>query len=447
MCEVTVAPGLAQNNDFAGAVSGASADAPGEPPRDSSSESQEDYVVSVIAEKPSLALEQLTLTYFRNYANLRLNCGAEPVVLTGSNGAGKTNLLEAISFLAPGRGLRRAKLDDIAHRDINRNLEVTEQERGGRDEAIAGRAWGVAAHLKTPQGPLTIGTGCNGETTPSGRARRIVHIDGQAVSQQAVLAEHVHVQWLTPQMDRLFLEGAQARRHFLDRLVFGFDPAHAGRVAAYDHALRERNRLLRTDGLRADPDWLAALEETMAAKGVAVVAARREVLMRMMPACAQVHSHFPAADVMLVGELETWLEEDPALAVEDRFRAALAASRGRDAAAGRATTGPHRSDLRVRHEGNGRMAEHCSTGEQKALLIRLILAHVQTAARELGQLPILLLDEVAAHLDEKRRSALIEEILALRIQAWLTGTDVSLFQAFKRTAQFFNIEAGAVMRG
>ena len=228
--------------------------------------------------------------------------------------------------------------------------------------------------------------------------------------------------------------------------MFGFDPAHAGRVAAYDHALRERNRLLRINGLRADPDWLAALEETIAAKGVAVVAARREALARMLPACAQAHSHFPAADVMLEGELERWLEEDPALAVEDRFRAALAASRGRDAATGRAATGPHRSDLRVRHEGNGRMAEHCSTGEQKALLIRLILAHVQTAAREWGRLPILLLDEVAAHLDEKRRSALIEEILALRIQAWLTGTDESLFESFKRSAQFFRIEAGAVTK-
>ena len=427
MCDVTVNPGLAQHDDIVDAVPVSS--------QGTSEDTQAGSPVSTITDKPILALERLTLTHFRNYAALRLNCGTEPVVLTGPNGAGKTNLLEAISFLAPGRGLRRAKLSNIARRDAD--------EPSSADSMV----WGVAAHLVSPQGPVELGTGCNGEVTTGGRPKRIVHIDGETVSQQAALAEHVHVQWLTPQMDRLFLDGAQARRRFLDRLVFGFDPAHAGRVAAYDHALRERNRLFRTDGLRADPDWLAALEETMASKGVAVSAARREVLLRIKPACIDVNSHFPAADVMLEGEIESWLGEGPALAAEERFRVALAASRDQDAAKGRASVGPHRSDLRVRHVDNGRMAELCSTGEQKALLIRLILAHVQTAARDWGRLPILLLDEVAAHLDEKRRASLIEEIMALRIQAWLTGTDEALFEPFRHTAQFFHVNAGTVLAG
>ena len=430
VCEVTGNPGLAQNDDFAGSgpdtLKGVTAG------------SSMDSSVSLIAEKstkPTLAIERLTLTHFRNYATLRLNCGAEPVVLTGPNGAGKTNLLEALSFLAPGRGLRRAKLTDIARHD----LEDSDQN--------GAMVWGVAAHLTTPQGPVELGTGCNGEVTKGGRPRRIVHVDGETVSQQAALAEHVHVQWLTPQMDRLFLDGAQARRRFLDRLVFGFDSAHAGRVAAYEHALRERNRLFRNQGIRSDADWLTALEDTMASKGMAVVAARCEILMRIKPACVEVNSHFPAAEVSLEGTLEKWLEEMPALAAEDQYRSALAASRDKDAETGRAAIGPHRSDLRVRHVGNGRMAELCSTGEQKALLIRLILAHVQTAARDWGRLPILLLDEVAAHLDEKRRTALIEEIMALRIQAWLTGTDETLFEAFKHDAQFFHINAGTVSAG
>lgn len=424
MCEVTGNPGLADTDNFAGSISGPSTG------------SSMDAPVSLVAEKsslkPMLAVERLTLTHFRNYATLRLHCGAEPVVLTGPNGAGKTNLLEALSFLAPGRGLRRAKLTDIARRDL---------KDPDQDGAVI---WGVAAHLTTPQGPVELGTGCNGEVTKGGRPRRIVHVDGETVSQQAALAEHVHIQWLTPQMDRLFLDGPQARRRFLDRLVFGFDPAHAGRVAAYEHALRERNRLFKAQGARADADWLSALEDTMASKGVAVAAARHEVLLRIKPACVDVHSHFPAAEVSLEGTLERWLEEKPALAAEDQYRSALAASRARDAETGRAAIGPHRSDLRVRHVGNGRMAEFCSTGEQKALLIRLVLAHVQTAARDWGRLPILLLDEVAAHLDETRRAALIEEIVALRIQAWLTGTDDALFEPFKHAAQFFRVNAGTV---
>lgn len=390
-----------------------------------------------MAVAPVLALKHLTLTHFRNYAALRLPCDTRPVVLTGPNGAGKTNLLEAISFLVPGRGLRRARLAEVAC-----------HQNGTGDVAVSGivaeTAWGVAAHVATANGPVEIGTGCDGETDAAGRARRIVHIDGQTVSNQAVLAEHVNVQWLTPQMDRLFLEGSSARRRFLDRLVFGLDPAHAGRAAAYEHALRERARLLRAHGPRADANWLAALEEAMAAKGVAVAAARREAVARLAPACGQSDDHFPAAEITLHGEVESWLDDGPALAAEDRFRAALEQARPRDAETGGAATGPHRSDLLVRHVGNGRMADQCSTGEQKALLIRLILAHVRTSAREWGRLPILLLDEVAAHLDEKRRAALIEEILALRIQAWLTGTDEAMFAPFRGAAQFCRVEAGAV---
>lgn len=370
-----------------------------------------------------LAVTRLTLTQFRCYAHARLEADARPVVLTGPNGAGKTNLLEAISFLAPGRGLRRARLSEVE-----------------RLQAPAGSAWAVAAELDTPAGPVTIGTGR--DTGEAGTERRLVRIDGRPVRSQVALAEHVAMVWLTPQMDRLFLEGASGRRRFLDRLVFGFDPAHAGRLSRYEQALRERARLLREG--RNDAAWLAALEDGMATSGVAVAAARREVVARLSRACRHTVGPFPQADLAVVGTLESWLADRPALEAEEGFRRQLAASRRQDAETGGAALGPHRSDLAVRHVAKDMPAALCSTGEQKALLIAIVLANARLMAAERGTPPLLLLDEVVAHLDAHRRSALFAEVLALGAQTWLTGTDEALFADLGGQARFYRV-ADAVL--
>lgn len=370
-----------------------------------------------------LAVTRLTLTDFRCYARERLEADPRPVVLTGPNGAGKTNLLEAISFLVPGRGLRRARLADIARRD-------------------GGGTWGVAARLDGALGAVEVGTGREAAAPETPRERRAVRIDGEAAKGQAALGAVASAVWLTPRMDRLFSDGGGARRRFLDRLVFASDPAHAGRVSAYDHALRERARLLRGGG--ADASWLTALEETMAEKGVAVAAARNDMAVRLDAISATAAGPFPGARARLVGAVEAWLAEMPALAVEDRLRETLAASRAGDAESGGAAVGPQRSDLDVVHTGKDVAARDCSTGEQKALLIALILAHARLLADERGTLPLLLLDEVVAHLDAERREALFERILELDVQAWLTGTDADLFASLGPRAQRFRVEDAAV---
>ncbi len=370
------------------------------------------------------AVTRLALTDFRSYASARLAADDRPVVLTGPNGAGKTNLLEALSFLAPGRGMRRARLAEIDR----------------RAPAGAAGAWTVAATVATPQGPVQIGTGRDA-TSDSGE-RRLLRIDGAVAKSQAALAEYLSLVWLTPQMDRLFLEGSAPRRRFLDRLVYGFDPAHAARVAAYEQAMRERARLLR-DG-PADAAWLQALEQRMAEHGIAVAAARREVTARLDAACRAAEGPFPAARLELTGEVERWLEEKPALAAEEELRLRLAAARRLDGESGTTTVGPHRGDLTVSHGGTGMAAAQCSTGEQKALLIAVLLAQarLQTALR--GMAPVMLLDEVTAHLDAQRRAALFAEIAGLGAQAWLTGTDPGLFAELERSAQFFGVADGAI---
>jgi len=380
---------------------------------------------------PGASVARLTLTDFRCYTSQRMESGPGPVVLCGPNGAGKTNVLEALSFLVPGRGLRSAKLADISRRD---DAAATSSER----------PWAVAAKLETRSGPVDVGTGRVVQSIDK-REKRIVHIDGAAVRSQAVLSEYLSAQWLTPQMDRLFLEGASARRRFLDRLVFAADPAHAGRVSAYEHAMRERARLLRhgqpDSGRAADPQWLDVLEQTMASKGVAVSAARLDMAARLDEAAAQaaVVSAFPGAAISVIGTLEQWLGCGPALQTEERLKKSLGQSRQADSENATAPVGPHRSDMAVRHLGNGQAAEMCSTGEQKALLISLILANACLQGAAHGSLPLLLLDEVAAHLDETRRDALFEEILRLGIQAWMTGTDTTLFAPLKGAAQFFGV--------
>lgn len=396
------------------------------------------------------AVRRLVLTDFRNFASLRLAPETRPVVLTGANGAGKTNLLEAVSFLVPGKGLRDARLGEVDRRD-----------------APQGAAWAVAATLDTPEGRVDIGTGRDPASprdpsaTPQteeaiaaperGGSRRLVRIDGVPVRGTAALAEMVSAVWLTPAMDRLFAEGAGGRRRFLDRVVYGFDASHAGRVWVYERALRGRARLLRHgsgDGRpqgSADQVWLAALEESMAATGVAVAAARREMVARLNVACAQENGPFPGAQVEMAGEVDGWLDEGPALEAEERLRAALLASRARDAESGGAARGPHRSDLVVRHRAKDTAAGLCSTGEQKALLISIILAVAKLNLEDNGAPPLLLLDEVAAHLDCERRDALFGRLGDLGVQAWITGTDKALFRALHGRAQFFHVANGAVV--
>ena len=373
---------------------------------------------------------RLNLTDFRCYRALRLDLDVSPVVLTGPNGAGKTNLLEALSFLAPGRGLRRARLAEV--------------DRRGPDAGTS--PWAIAAVLETAQGRVHVGTGREPVDGERVSERRTVRIDGRPTRGQKDLAEHVAVVWLTPELDRLFLDGSSGRRRFIDRIVYGFHPEHAGEVSAYETVMRERSRLL-SDGT-TDAAWLDALEDGMARHGVAIAAARAAVVRRLDAAAAaraQQASPFPAARLALSGEVDTALTERPAVAVEDSARATLRASRAHDAGHGGAAWGPHRSELVVRYAAKDCPARDCSTGEQKALLLSITLAVARELAAERGCAPLLLLDEVVAHLDGARRAALFDEIMSLGAQAWLTGTDDELFAGLRGQARFFRVLDATVM--
>jgi len=405
------------------------------------------------APESRLALTRLSLSDFRNYASLRIEVEPVPVVLAGQNGAGKTNLLEAISLLAPGRGLRRARLSDLVRRDVGGSWDGAE---------VPGRAWAVAAHVRTNLGETEVGTGLvpgnaateseddDDATTPQGAApeRRVVRVDGRTKG-PAALAGVLSVRWLTPAMDRLFVEGGGARRRFLDHLATGLDAGHAPRVNAYERALRERARLLRdgiarsarADGEGADRHWLAALEGTLAELGVAIAAARREYASRLAAEIAA--EGVTPLRLAVSGSVEESLAANPALAAEAQFRDALAASCEQDAITGGAAVGPHRSDLAVWH-ASGLPAAQCSTGEQKALLLAIVRADVRLLAAAQGRPPILLLDEVAAHLDEGRRRELFEAAIGCGAQVWATGTDRSLFRALEGRAQFFAAAGGVL---
>jgi len=380
------------------------------------------------AETPLLALRRVTLADFRSYRRADIAVPAAPVVLFGPNGAGKTNLLEAISFLAPGRGLRRARIADIERRC---------------DPMEAGIGWAIHATVAGPDGERSIGTGRDPEREPGDDSdRRVVRVDGAPAKGQAALADLLHLLWLTPEMDRLFTDGASERRRFLDRIVTNFVPDHVRKLAAYEQAMRERNRLLK-DG-RFDEMWLGALEQSMAEAGVAVAAARRQVVSRLIVAAEAALGPFPIPDIALAGDTETDLAAGPALAAEDALRRRLAESRRADAEAGRVLVGPHRSDLAVHHRAKAMPAALCSTGEQKALLVALVLAAARLLKLQRGAAPILLLDEIAAHLDSERRAALFDEIEALGAQAWMTGTDASLFAALGGRAAFFTVAGGTI---
>jgi DNA replication and repair protein RecF len=373
---------------------------------------------------PRAALQQLSLTDFRSYDRAELALGGGPVVLWGANGAGKTNLLEAVSFLAPGKGLRGASAAEVGRRLPGQT---------------AGRPWAVSALIGEEGEAVRVGTGTEGG------ARRAVRIEG-APAPPARLSEIVRLVWLTPQQDRLFLEGGTERRRFLDRLTFAAEPAHAGAAAAYEKALRERMRLL-TDGPR-DPAWLDALEARLGEAGAAVTLARARTVRTLQGEIdGRAGRPFPQADLQLSGEFGQLDEAEDWDALAARVTGALRRSRERDSIAGRALAGPHRTDLVVAHRGKSRPAAESSTGEQKALILNIVLAQAARLARE-GQVssgapnPVMLLDEVAAHLDGARRAALFEEILALGLQAFLTGTDKALFEGLVGRAQFIEVDAG-----
>lgn len=377
-----------------------------------------------------LAVLRLMLTDFRSYANSEIRAGDGPVVLTGKNGAGKTNILEALSFLTPGRGLRGARLGDVV-----------------RLGAAGG--WAVAATVAGPDGPVSLGTGLVGPAGADGGEdpgvdRRVVRIDGETQGSTAVLGHHVRMVWLTPQMDGLFLDGGSARRRFLDRLTVAFHTHHGTQLNAYERAMRERNRLLQEG--RADAVWLDALEAQMAEHGTALAAARLDTVRELKAALDLSGGAFPRAALALKGVLEEALLTQPAVEVEDVFKARLKTLRRLDGQAGRASEGPHRSDLEAGHAAKGMPAALCSTGEQKALLLGITLASARMIAAQTGVAPILLLDEVAAHLDAERRGALFDEICALGSQAWLTGADRGLFAGLEGRAMFFSVAQGKVSR-
>jgi DNA replication and repair protein RecF len=363
-----------------------------------------------IAIPAKLAVTRLTVANFRSYATAELNTAGAAVVLAGPNGAGKTNLLDAISLLAPGRGLRGAKL-----------AEHTRKGPATPSEAL----WAVAATVKRGETDYEIGTGLS-EQSPG----RHVRLNGVEAKGSAELGEIVQMVWLTPAMDRLFIESASGRRRFLDRLVLGFDAAHARAATRYETAMRERARLLKY-GPR-DPQWLDGLENEMAEAGLLVARARQAAVERLNAALTLRVGAFPAAALTLAEEV---------YADMDALRDALARSRIRDAESGRTLVGPHLTDLLARHVQKRADARDCSTGEQKALLISIMLAFARelTSARD-GLAPLLLLDEVAAHLDATRRTALFEEIADLKAQAWMTGTDLSLFENAR--AQIFEVRDG-----
>ena len=375
-------------------------------------------------------IRRLTLSNFRSYhaAQVQLD-RAGPVVLTGANGAGKTNLIEAVSLLAPGRGLRRATMEELAF-----------SEGDG--------AWAISAEIEGMLGLATLGTGIDPPAGEESIPTRKCRIDRENVGSATAFADHLRVVWLTPAMDPLFNGPASERRRFLDRLVLAVDAQHSSRVAALERSLRSRNRLL--EDSPGDSHWLDAVEHETAEVAVAVAAGRAETAKRLsaaLEASRDAAREFPQAQITLQGWMEQLLPDHSAVEIEDRYRSLLKDNRARDAAAGRTLDGPHLSDLVVSHASKNIAAADASTGEQKALLIRLVLAHASLIKQMTGFAPLLLLDEVIAHLDPSRRAALYDALSLLGAQVWMTGADPAAFGDIVGRAQVFLVRGGTVEQG
>jgi DNA replication and repair protein RecF len=373
-------------------------------------------------------IRRLGFSNFRNYHAAQVELReAGPVVLTGANGAGKTNLIEAISLLAPGRGLRRATMDELAF-----------SEGDG--------TWAINADVEGMLGLATLGTGLGERAGDDAAATRLYRVDREPATSAAVFADHLRVVWLTPAMDPLFNGPASERRRFLDRLVLAVDAQHSSRINALERSLRSRNRLL--EDASSDSHWLDAVEHETAEVAVAVAAARSETTTRLQSALSEAQEAapgFPHTGIALDGTLERLLAEGSAAEVEDRYRTLLKQNRAQDAAAGRTLEGPHRTDLVVMHVEKGTPAAGASTGEQKALLIRLVLAHASLIKQMTGAAPVLLLDEIVAHLDPIRRAALYGALSTLGAQVWMTGADPAAFAGIGTRAQVFEIRSGLVL--
>jgi DNA replication and repair protein RecF len=372
-------------------------------------------------------IHRLSLTHFRNYRTASLEARSDVVVLVGPNGAGKTNCIEAISFLSPGRGLRRATLDDVA--DI--------QGDG---------SWAVSAEIEGALGLATLGTGIDPPGAEAAAVSRRCRIDREPVGSATAFGDHLRMVWLTPTMDGLFTGAASERRRFFDRLVLAIDGEHSARVSALDRSLRSRNRLLEVRNF--DDHWCDAIERETAELAVAVAAMRGQTLTRLiaMLRTRGAQSAFPSADIMLDGWMENALMNETATAVEDRYREILRQRRARDAAAGRTLDGPHLTDLQVIYAPKNMPARDASTGEQKALLIGLVLAHANLVSEMTGITPLLLLDEVVAHLDPNRRAALFAELAKLGAQVWMTGADPAAFTDIGASGEIFDVENGRIAR-
>ena len=381
-------------------------------------------------------VKRLTLTDYRNYKNMRINAEISPIVITGENGSGKTNILEAISFLTPGRGLRSAKLADIKR--IRQENE--------KDCLIDNNAWSVAADILKNDEEISIGTAVqsiiseDSNDDTSKFERRIVKINQQKVTQQSELGKYISAIWITPQMDRLFLGGPQPRRSFLDRLVYAFDLEHAKRTANFEHLYRQWFKLLKSG--QQDHRWLQSIESDMATLGVAIAAARREQTARLNTFIASDPDDiFPDVRLELNGTIEKMLDSHSALDVEDFYASNLLKQR-KNVLYNDSVDGVNHTDFKVFFEKKNMPAELCSTGEQKALLVSIILAQTKCQILNKGFTPVLLLDEVTTHLDDKKRDALLQKILDLRLQAWITSTEENNFSLLKNKAQFFNIKNG-----
>ena len=380
-------------------------------------------------------IRKLSVSNFRNYSKVSLEPSQQMVVLLGNNGAGKTNLLEAISMLSPGRGLRRAQLTQLNRAKIDTTDEDNIIEAQGQ--------WAVSVKVESNGFQTRIGTGCATTFADGKIAKRLVKINGDIVKSQISLNDYLTLSWLTPQMDRLFLEGSSQRRRFLDRLVFAFDALHSKRVNRYNHALRERKKLLLS--WTQDASWLNAIENSLAEMGVAIVVTRQDLIRRLSPIIRKNMGLFPSAIISMEGEVESWLEDGSALEAEQKFREELKKSRANGFSEYSQIPGPHRSEFNCVHSSNKMEASLCSTGEQKALLVSIVLSHAILRKKECGSAPILLLDEISAHLDKRRRSSLFELLQNLESQIWMTGTESGAFSDILKIAETYNISEGKII--